>query len=143
MGHYMGDNAQNIFAEIKYKPVRGLSLAFSYTNDTKYNNYNYLRSEIINIISQKPFAERTYQNDIFAFDAVYEVFNNCYAVINMQYNNARGFAPTSEKISGEDRGANNTELSGEALQQYYLDKFAPLYWQGKNFTFMCGLSFSF
>lgn len=143
MGHYMGDNSQNIFAEIKYKPVRGLSLAFSYTNDTKYNNYNYLRSEIINIISQKPFAERTYQNDIFAFDAVYEVFNNCYAVINMQYNNARGFAPTSEKIAGEDRGANNTELSGEALQQYYLDKFAPLYWQGKNFTFMCGLSFSF
>lgn len=143
MGHYMGDNSQNIFAEIKYKPVRGLSLAFSYTNDTKYNNYNYLRSEIINIISQKPFAERTYQNDIFAFDAVYEIFNNCYAVINMQYNNARGFAPTSEKIAGEDRGANNTELSGEALQHYYLDKFAPLYWQGKNFTFMCGLSFSF
>ena len=143
MGHYMGDNAQNIFAEIKYKPVRGLSLAFSYTNDTKYNNYNYLRSEIINIISQKPFAERTYQNDIFAFDAVYEIFNNCYAVINMQYNNARGFAPTSEKIAGEDRGVNNTELSGEALQHYYLDKFAPLYWQGKNFTFMCGLSFSF
>lgn len=143
MGHYMGDNSQNIFAEIKYKPVRGLSLAFSYTNDTKYNNYNYLRSEIINIISQKPFAERTYQNDIFAFDAVYEIFNNCYAVINMQYNNARGFAPTSEKIAGEDRGANNIELSGEALQQYYLDKFAPLYWQGKNFTFMCGLSFSF
>lgn len=143
MGHYMGDNSQNIFAEIKYKPVRGLSLAFSYTNDTKYNNYNYLRSEIINIISQKPFAERTYQNDIFAFDAVYEVFNNCYAVINMQYNNARGFAPTSEKIAGEDRGVNNTELSGEALQHYYLDKFAPLYWQGKNFTFMCGLSFSF
>lgn len=143
MGHYMGDNSQNIFAEIKYKPVRGLSLAFSYNNDTKYNNYNYLRKEIGNIISQKPFAERTYQNDTFAFDAVYEVFNNCYAVINMQYNHARGFAPASERIAGEDRGPDYTTLTGTDLQQFYLDKFAPLYLQGKNFTFMCGLSFNF
>lgn len=148
MGHYMGDNAQNIYAELSYRPVRGLSLSFSYTNDTKYNVYDYVRKNISSIIGQKPFGQRTYQNDTFAFNAVYEVFNNCYAVVNFSYNNARGFAPASERVEGEDRGGfdkngNAVVLEGEALQQYYLDKFAPIYLQGKNFTFMCGLGFNF
>ncbi len=148
LGHYMGDNAQNIYAEISYKPVRGLYLALSYTNDIKYNKYDYIRREIKNIISQKPFAEKTYMNNTFAFDAKYEVFSGCYAVINMAYNHAQGFAPTSERIAGEDRGGYDEQgkpivLEGEALAQYYLDTFCPVYLQGKNFTFMCGLSFNF
>ncbi len=148
MGHYMGDNAQNIYAELSYRPVRGLTLSLSYTNDTKYNTYDYVRSNISKIIAQKPFGQRTYQNDTFTFHSVYEVFNNCYAVIDFSYNNARGFAPDTERIEGEDRGGFDASgkaivLEGEALQQYYLNKFAPLYLQGKNFTFMCGLSFNF
>lgn len=145
MGHYMGDNSQNIYAEIVYKPIRRLSLSASYTNDTKYNKYDYVRANISDIIAQKPFHERTYQNDTFAFNAIYEVFNNCYAVVNFSYNNARGFAPASERTAGEDRGFNKegTPLLGKDLQLYYLNKFAPLYLQGENFTFMCGLSFNF
>lgn len=148
MGHYMGDNAQNIYAELSYRPVRGLSLSLSYTNDTKYNVYDYVRSNISQIIAQKPFGQRTYQNDTFTFHTVYEIFNNCYAVLDFSYNNARGFAPATERIEGEDRGGYDASgkaivLEGEALQQYYLNKFAPLYLQGKNFTFMCGLSFNF
>ncbi len=148
MGYYMGDNAQNIFAEISYKPIRGLYLALSYTNDTKYNKYDYVRGEIKNIISQKPFAEKTYMNNTFAFDAKYEVFTGCYAVINCSYNNAKGYAPTSERIAGEDRGGYDKAgqpivLTDEALAQYYLDTFCPVYLQGKNFTLMCGLSFNF
>ncbi|MCM1354577.1 MAG: hypothetical protein NC038_07975 [Paludibacter sp.] len=148
MGHYMGDNSQNIYTDITYKPIRGLSLSLSYTNDTKYNKYDYVRADISEIIAQKPFNERIYQNDTFGFNAIYEVFNNCYAVINLSYNNARGFAPASERTAGEDRGGTDKEgnpkvLEGEALQQYYLQQFAPVYWQGKNLTFMCGLSFNF
>lgn len=148
MGHYMGDNAQNIYAELSYRPVRGLSLSLSYTNDTRYNVYDYVRSNISQIIAQKPFGQRTYQNDTFTFHTVYEIFSNCYAVLDFSYNNARGFAPATERIEGEDRGGYDASgkaivLEGEALQQYYLNKFAPLYLQGKNFTFMCGLSFNF
>ncbi len=147
MGHYMADNAQHIFAEISYKPVRGLWLALSYSNDIKYNKYDYIRGNIIEIISQKPFAEKIYQNDTFAFDAKYEVFSGCYAVINCSYNNARGFTPTTERIAGEDRGPLNADdaqqLTDTELAQYYLDMYAPAYLQGKNFTFMCGLSFNF
>ncbi len=147
MGHYLSDNSQNIHAEISYKPIRGLYLALSYNNDTKYNAYNYVRGNIIEIISQNPFAEKTYMNNTFAFDAKYEVFTGCYAVINCAYNHAQGFAPTSERIEGEDRGPlapdGTQTLTGDALAQYYLDTFCPVYLQGKNFTFMCGLSFNF
>ena len=148
MGHYMGDNAQNIYAKLSYKPVRGLYLAFSYTNDTKYRNFNYVRKEISNIISQKPFADRTWQNDTFAFDALYEVFSGCYATVCFAYNHARGFAPSSERIAGEDRGGFDAAgqpvvLQGAELEQYYLDKFSPVWLQGRNFTFKCGLTFNF
>lgn len=148
MGHYMGDNAQNIFVELAYKPVRGLSLSLSYTNDTKYNNYTYLRGDVLKTISQKPFKDKIYQNNTFSLDAVYEVFSNCYAVVNLSYNHAQGYAPASEPIAGEDRGGvdkngNPVVLTGPALEQYFLDKYSPRYLQGRNFTFMCGLSFNF
>ena len=155
MGHYLGDNAQNIYAQLAYRPVRGLKLSLTYVNDIKYNSYSYLRrdksqpeGQISETISQKPFAEKTYMNNTLTFEALYEVFQNCYAVINFTYNDARGYAPTSTPIASEDRGGTNEDgtrriLEGTALEKYYLSQFCPLYFQGKNFTFMCGLNFNF
>ena len=147
MGHYMGDNAQSIFVQLSYRPTRSLRLTLDYTRDTKYNVYDYVRANITPIIQQKPFNEKTWQNDQVNFRATYEVFNNCYAHVDFTYNNARGFAPSSTRIQGEDRGWNSDgsskEYSGETLEKYYLNKFTPTFFQGKNFTFTCGLSFGF
>lgn len=147
LGHYMGANAQSIFAELQYKPVRGLVLRLNYTNDTKYNVYDYVRDNISEIIAQKPFDEPVWKNDIIGFDATYEIFNHCYAVLNLQYNNARSYAPASARKVGEDRGWNedgtSKDLSGDELAAYYLNTFTPVYFQGKNFTCTIGLSFSF
>lgn len=160
MGHYMGGNAQSIYAELAYRPVRGLSLKFNYTCDTKYNVYDYIRGGDPNkrdeygnregigqIISYKPFADRIWQNDQFGFLATYEIFNNCYAQVALTYNNARSYAPSSDRKYGEDRGWNtdgtSRNLTGEELEAYYLNKFTPVYHQGKNLVFTCGLSFSF
>ncbi len=147
MGHYMGDNAQSIFVQLAYRPVRGLRLTLDYTCDTKYNTYDYVRSNIGQIIAQKPFAEKIWRNDVVNFRAVYEVFNNCYAHIDLSYNNARAYAPASARVEGEDRGWNadgtSQNLAGAELEQYYLNKFSPVYFQGKNLTFTCGLSFGF
>ena len=67
--------------------------------------------------------------------------------MDVTYNNARAFTPASERIPGEDRGWNadgtSMELAGEELQNYYLNKYSPVYLQGKNITFTCGLSFGF
>ena len=147
MGHYMRDNAQSIFVQLTYRPVRGLRLMLDYTHDTKYNAYDYVRSNISEIIAQKPFNEKIWQNDEVNFRAVYEVFNNCYAHIDFTYNNARSYAPTSTRVAGEDRGWNadgtSRELAGTELENYYLSKYTPIYFQGQNFTFTCGLSFGF
>ena len=154
MGHYMGDNAQSIFVQVAYRPVRSLRLMLDYTNNTKYRAYDYFRAYIGStggnphpIIAQKPFSEKIWQNHEVNFRAVYEVFNNCYAHVDFTYNNARGYAPTSARIPGEDRGWNpdgsSMELSGDALADYYLNKYTPVYLQGGNFTFTCGLSFGF
>ena len=153
MGHYMGDNAQSIFVQVSYRPTRSLRLMLDYTQDTKYRAYDYIRYNIAGskvpdpIIAQKPFSEKIWRNDILRFSAVYEVFNNCYAHVDLTYNNARAYTPTSARIEGEDRGWNadgsSMELSGAALQDYYLNKYTPAYFQGRTLTFTCGLSFGF
>ena len=153
MGHYMGDNAQSLFLQLSYRPVRSLRLTLDYTQDTKYRKYDYVRKNIAGtrvenpIIAQKPFSEKIWRNDELKFRAIYEVFNNCYAHVDFIYNNARAFTPTSARIEGEDRGWNadgtSRELAGEELKTYYLNKFTPAFMQGKNFTTVMGLSFGF
>lgn len=119
MGHYMGSNAQSIFVQLAYRPTRSLRLTFDYTNNTKYTAYDYIRGDIKTIISQKPFDEVIWREDVVTFKALYEVFNNCYAHVDFTYNNAR---------------ATDAEV---------LNRYTPAYMQGKNFTFTCGLSFGF
>ena len=145
LGHYMGDNAQSIYAELAYRPARGLLVKMSYTNDTKYNSYAYLRiyrgtdgvirdGGIAETISQKPFDKVIFRNDVLRWDGVYEVHPNMYMTLTLEYNHARGFDNTkTDVIKSEDIGN----------AQYYLDKYMPLYQQGKNFTVSAAFSFGF
>ena len=119
MGHYMGANAQSINMQISYRPTRSLRLMLDYTHDTKYTAYDYIRREIGKIIAEKPFTNAVWKNDEVSFRAVYEVFNNCYAHVDMDFNYAR---------------AGKTED---------LDLYSPVFMQGKNLTFTCGLSIGF
>lgn len=119
MGHYMGSNSQSIWVQLSYRPTRSLRLTLDYTNDTKYTAYDYIRGDIHTIISQKPFDQVIWRNDEVKFRALYEVFNNCYAHVDLCYNYAR------------------------AGEQTDLNLYSPVYLQGKNVTFSCGLSFGF
>ena len=153
MGHYMGDNAQSIFVQVAYRPTRSLRLTLDYTQDTKYRAYDYIRKNIAGtkvdnpIIAQKPFSEKIWRNDVINFSAIYEVFNNCYAHVDISLNRAKAYAPSSARIEGEDRGWNadgtSKNLAGDELKSYYLNKYTPVYFQGTNVTVTCGLSFGF
>lgn len=134
MGHYMGDNAQSIYAELAYRPVRGLLLKFSYTNDTKYNSYAYLRDNISATIAQPAFDHVIYRNDELRMDGIYEVHPNMYMTLSVGYNHARGY-------DNEKTDALASEDIGNA--QHYLDKYCPLYYQGKNLTVQAAFSFGF
>lgn len=154
MGHYMGDNSQSIFVQLSYRPSRSLRLSLDFTQDTKYRAYDYVRAYIAGqrntstpIIAQKPFSEKIWRNNQVTFHAVYEVFNNCYAHVDVCFNQTRAYAPTSARIDGEDRGWNpdgsSQNLEGDALKNYYLNKYSPVFTQGTNLTLSCGLSFGF
>ena len=134
MGHYMGDNAQSIYAELAYRPVRGLLLKLSYTNDMKYNSYSYLRDNISETIAQKPFDHCIYRNDEVRFDGIYEAHPNMYLRLSIGYNNAQGF----DNLKSDPLPS---EYIGTAQQ--YLDAFCPLYYQGKNITISGSFSFGF
>ena len=134
MGHYMGDNAQSIYAELAYRPIRGMLVKMSYTNDTKYNSYAYLRNNISETIAQKPFDHAIFRNDVFRVDGIYEVHPNMYLTLALEYNNARAFDNLkTDALPSEDIGT----------AQYYLDKYMPRYYQGKNFTVSAAFSFGF
>lgn len=134
MGHYMGDNAQSIYGELAYRPVRGLLLKLSYTHDTKYNSYSYLRDNISQTIAQEPFEQPIYRNQEVRLDGIYEPHPNMYMTLSVGYNHAQGF----DNIKTD---ALPSELLGSA--QYYLDRFCPLYYQGKNLTISAAFSFGF
>ena len=145
MGHYMGDNAQSIYAELAYRPIRGMMLKLSYTHDTKYNSYSYLRTyrddteiiregDISQTIAQKPFNNAIFRNDVLRLDGVYEVHPNMFVTVAVEYNHARGYDNMNENaIPSEDIGN----------AQYYLNKYMPLYYHGKNISLSAGFSFGF
>ena len=145
MGHYMGDNAQSIYAELAYRPIRGMLLKMSYTNDVKYNSYAYLRvyrgadgiireGGISETLAQKPFDKAIFRNDVLRLDGMYEVHPNMYMTLSLEYNHARGFDNIkTDALPSEDIGN----------AQYYLDKYMPLYFQGKNLSVSAAFSFGF
>ena len=134
MVHYLGDNAQSIYAELAYRPIRGMLIKASYTNDTKYNSYAYLRNNISATIAQKPFDHAIFRNEVVQLDGVYEVHPNMYMTLTLQYNHARGFDNIkTDALPSEDIGN----------AQYYLDKYMPRYFQGKNLSVSAAFSFGF
>lgn len=134
MGHYLGDNAQSIYAELAYRPIRGMLIKASYTNDTKYNSYAYLRNNISATIAQKPFDHAIFRNEVVQLDGVYEVHPNMYMTLTLQYNHARGFDNIkTDALPSEDIGS----------AQDYLDKYMPRYFQGKNLSVSAAFSFGF
>ncbi|MDD4990720.1 MAG: hypothetical protein PHR83_00685 [Paludibacter sp.] len=139
LGSYLGDNSQEIYLALRYKPIRGLDLGLSYMSAEHGNEYDYLRRNsfgadaITKIISQPVLGEITWTNKTLGFNAQYEVINNAYALINVAYSDIRGYNLSSTPIEGEKR----------LTDQGYLDLFSPKYLQGQHATVTVGFSFGF
>ena len=138
LGHYLGDNAQEIFLSTGYKPLRGLDISLNYLNAKHGNEYDYLRRQngvatIGKIISQPSLGDVIWKNQTIGLKLVYELFNNGYAVINLENSNIQGFEATREQIAGERR------MTAQEALNYY----TPTLLQGKNTTLTVGFSFGF
>lgn len=137
LGHYMGDNSQEVFASLTYKPIRGLDFT-AYLKDAKHGNeYQYGRrgeaGSIKEIISQPVLGDVIWSNRTYGFKALYEIINNTYAVVKFENSNIQGFEALSDEIKGEIR------MSAEESLNY----FTPPFLHGNVNTFMIGLSFGF
>jgi hypothetical protein len=138
LGHYLGDNSQEVFVALSFKPYRGMDFNLSYTDSKHGNEYEYIRRQnnvavIRTIISQPVMNEVTWTNKTLAFNGRWEIINNGYGSFNVAYSNIQGFDLTLPAISGEVRKS----------AQEYLDMFTPAYLQGKNLTVTFGFSFGF
>jgi hypothetical protein len=136
LGHYLGDNSQEIYLALRYKPIRRLDFSLSYTNAKHGKEYDYIRkpsSIIRTIISQPALKEITWSNKSIGFNAQYEVMNNAYALVNVALSDIKGYDLTSIAITGENR----------KTAQGYLDMYTPAYLHGKNNTVTIGFSFGF
>jgi len=135
LGSYLGDNSEEMYLAMRYKPIRGLDLNLSYINAKHGNEYNYVRDghAVDKIISQPSLGDITWSNKTVAFNAQYEVFSHAYAIVNVAYSNIQGYNVTSTPIVGEVR----------KTAQGYLDLFTPDFLQGKNTTVTIGFSLGF
>ncbi|MFV0392450.1 MAG: hypothetical protein ACK5KP_11325 [Paludibacteraceae bacterium] len=137
LGHYLGDNAQEFYASIGYKPVRGLDLTVFYLDAKHGNEYNFARrgedANIRRIISQPSLGDIIWSNKTFGFKALYEIFQNGYAVVNIENSDIQGHDAENEAITGERRMA----------AQETLNYFTPPFLQGNNTTITLGFSFGF
>lgn len=137
LGHYLGDNAQEFYASLGYKPIQGLDLNVFYLNAKHGNEYLFARrgedANIRQIISQPSLGDVIWTNQTFGFKALYEVFNNAYAVLNVENSDIQGYDAASEAIPGEKR----------MTAQEVLNYFTPPFLQGKNTTVTVGFSLGF
>ncbi|MCE5330551.1 MAG: hypothetical protein LLF95_00240 [Bacteroidales bacterium] len=141
LGHYLGDNAQEIYLALQYKPIRGLDFKLTYTDAKHGNEYDYVRRGTSNgltgnvdgIISQPSLGEIIWSNHTVALHGTYEVTNNTYLVFQAEYINIQAYEPTQAVTFGENR------MTAEQTLNYFTPKFL----QGQNLTLSAGISFGF
>jgi len=110
MGHYMRDNADEIFISLAYKPIRGLQLkadAFiaRHGPDVKYET----GADIVSV----PFMERVaWKNTTYAFRAQYEIVNNVYVYASATWSTIEGDEELVVKWTPEFYRGDQMTLSG-------------------------------
>ena len=141
LGHYLGDNAQEFYAALAFKPLRGLDFKLYYLDAKRGNEYEYIRhgefngvkSSVIDIISNPSLGDVIWSNQTIGLNATYEIFRNSYAVIKVEKSNIQSFDAASAPVFGEVR----------MTVQEAMDRFTPPLMQGNNITFTLGFNIGF
>ncbi len=117
MGHYLRDNAQEIYAAVRYRPIAKLYLEASLTLAEKGEDYAYLGTGNSGI--GLPFIEKTFwKSDRISFSARFEVINDGFVFASVESVNTTG-------------------------QKDYLDAYTPSVMQGKLTNISAGINFGF
>jgi hypothetical protein len=101
LGHYMKDNADEIFISARYKPVRGLDLQLNFANARRGKDYQKLISdgdfaENPEINPDEPRWGLPFMNEVrykkrqWQFKANYQIINDAYIFVEYENNNISG-----------------------------------------------------
>ena len=90
MGHYLGDNAQEIYFALGWKPLPKLSAQLSYTKAQKGVEYFY-DGHPGSDGKGLPFMEQVYWDwESYGFEVQYQLVNDVYGAFNVKQSNSDG-----------------------------------------------------
>lgn len=134
LGHYLGDNSQEIYLKVGYRPIPRLDVNISYTNARHFNEYSYARETVGNTISQSAFDDLTWQCNKVRLSGLYELTNNVYLHAAVIYSSTKGY----------DRSNKTPALSESNLTaEHYLNLWTPRFMHGDLWTVEGGLNIGF
>ncbi|MBN2520162.1 MAG: hypothetical protein JXB17_06640, partial [Bacteroidales bacterium] len=125
LGHYLTDNSQELFAQIRIKPFKKTNLSVSYLMAKHGNIYEYRLITGRDVTANPVLKDITWENESITFKCSYEFLNNSYLRIEYYISNIQGH-----------------DVDGKSAE-YYLDLFTPEYLQGKQNTLLVGFNFGF
>lgn len=126
LGHYLQDNAQEMFAQIRVYPAGWLQLGASYTHAQKGNYYQYIRHRRNPRIDGHPVLDEiTWEKKQLALDMIAHPLPNFRVFARVTFSDIQGF-----------------EVD-EQSPQYYLNLFSPAYLHGKNTILELGFGLGF
>lgn len=117
LGHYLRDNAEEIFLAVRFRPVSRLHIKASYTAARKGPDYEYLGTGGSGL--GLPFINKTMWKQVTTgLSARFEIFNDISA-----------FA-----------GIEMSEVTGDTE---YIKAYTPVVWRGKTNTITAGINIGF
>ena len=126
LGHFMRDNSTGLYLALRYKPIRGLTADLSYTLSSHYNDYVYGGGTPPADLDKLPvMQDLTWRSSSLGLDLKYEIVNNAYAFLGISFGNTEGF-----------------DVDGQTAE-YYLDRYGPEFFRGKQTTVTLGANIGF
>ncbi|MBN2365316.1 MAG: hypothetical protein JXL67_04085, partial [Calditrichaeota bacterium] len=87
LGHYLTDNAQEIYMNLQYKPIRGLVIDLWWLYAQKGPDYTELATERLG----RPFMKTVeWENNTFGLKGRYEIINDGYIYAGFEFSNISG-----------------------------------------------------
>jgi hypothetical protein len=116
LGHYLTDNAKEIYLNLGYRPIRNFKIDLHYTGAKKGPDHTMLGTEPRTTI--KPFTPIVWESDEVGLNLSWQIINHGYLRLGYTLRNVRG-------------------------EQAYLNLWTPEYYHGKTGTINMGLNFGF
>ena len=116
MGHYLEDNAKDIYVSVEYRPVRSLNLKSYFNKSVKGPDHTTMGTMPRTDIT--PFDPIVWQSVRVGVLATFQIVNDLYARVGYEWRDVTG-------------------------EQEYIDRWTPEEYHGQTGTFRMGLNYGF